>query len=165
MCNGVCTSVIWDDENRGDCGKTCGVNQQCYDGKCECIDTFDTVNCPDGCFDKSQLASDPQHCGSCTNVCPVGTICTGGVCAVCPAGQVECGAGNCVSTTTNPSHCGACNVACDAAHQCVASKCVCKTGTTACGAVCVNLMSDKYNCGACGVSCVGNKTCQNGVCG
>src|SRR5688572_30764476 len=56
------------------------------------------------------LASDPQHCGSCSNACPPGVACESGSCACAGAAQA-CG-GVCVDTTTDPAHCGDCGQAC-----------------------------------------------------
>jgi hypothetical protein len=60
----------------------------CDDGDEPC------TQCPDGCY---FLDWDPDHCGSCTNVCSAGQVCSGGVCTSssgsCPFAFLWDGAG------------------------------------------------------------------------
>lgn len=62
------------------------------------------------------LQTDPKHCGSCTNVCASGQLCTLGNCkATCDSPTVKCAgdAGSlCVDVRTDPKNCGQCSTAC-----------------------------------------------------
>jgi hypothetical protein len=70
----------------------------------------DGGDCPQ--FD---LQTDPKHCGSCTNACGPGQVCSAGKCkATCDAPLVKCAgdSGSCVDTTKDPKNCGSCNTSC-----------------------------------------------------
>ena len=87
----------------------------------------------------NDLGNDPQHCGSCGNVCPVRTnsmpTCTNGACGfVCNQGLFRCG------------------------NTC------CPTGEACCDGACTNLVNDAQNCGVCGKACAGGQICWNEVC-
>jgi DNA-binding beta-propeller fold protein YncE len=71
--------------------------------------------CGGGCTD---VKSDPNNCGQCTNACGKGVVCVNSQC-VCPvdAGQTLCN-NTCVPTATDQSNCGACG------HNCQGSTCV-----------------------------------------
>jgi len=61
------------------------------------------------------LQTDPQHCGTCTTVCPSGEVCTQGACkATCDPPTVKCSgeAGICADITSDPNNCGACFNSC-----------------------------------------------------
>ena len=76
-----------DPDNCGACARRCCAGQLCSVGQCvtecaagltACAYTVD-MGCVGGqCTD---LASDPSHCGSCTNVCADGKRCVQGICA------------------------------------------------------------------------------------
>jgi len=75
---------------------------------------IDNAACPQ--FD---LQNDPQHCGSCTNACDGGDLCSNGACkGACDPPAVKCAgdAGNvCAVLATDPSHCGQCTTVCTTA--------------------------------------------------
>jgi hypothetical protein len=52
------------------------------------------------------LASDPDHCGACDDVCARGAICSSGKCVVCPAQRVACDQ-TCIDPATDSVYCGA----------------------------------------------------------
>lgn len=75
---------------------------------------IDNAGCPQ--FD---LLTDPKHCGSCTNACDAGNLCSNGACkAQCDTPLTKCAsdAGNvCANLTNDTSHCGQCTTACTTA--------------------------------------------------
>ncbi|MGB1012680.1 MAG: LamG-like jellyroll fold domain-containing protein [Nannocystaceae bacterium] len=107
--------------------------------------------CGDLCVD---LASDPDHCGSCDLACTEGNVCQAGSC------QPDCGelspcAGGCFDTTIEPAHCGGCDQACAHNEVCAAGTCLpaCGQGQAICSGVCTSLFSDPQNCGSCNHAC------------
>ncbi|MFN8590232.1 MAG: pentapeptide repeat-containing protein [Thermomicrobiales bacterium] len=93
------------------------------------------VACGGICVDTQ---TDPNHCGDCATVCPVGApTCQGGAC-VCPGnGSTACGPGltccgnGCSDLNSDPTNCGSCGNSCTGATP------VCNgTGSCACGDVC-----------------------------
>lgn len=136
--------------------------------------------CGSVCLD---LASDPEHCGSCDVVCAAADVCDAGECvAQCRDGRVPC-ARACVDLQTDPFHCGDCSEVCDLGGECVAAdckdacgdacdrnrevcvdqECACRTGFSSCGGACVNLDTDPMHCGECGLGCDGSP-CGGGEC-
>ncbi|MCC6877299.1 MAG: hypothetical protein IT378_23540, partial [Sandaracinaceae bacterium] len=89
-----CTGrVCGDDGCGGSCGD-CGARETCNAGACECAAT----DCGGACVDTS---SDPDHCGSCNNVCEVDQVCQGGGCtSECTGGLTACNRA-CVDTRTD----------------------------------------------------------------
>jgi hypothetical protein len=75
--------------------------------------TGDAGACPQ--FD---LQTDPAHCGSCTNACPTGQVCSSGKCTTsCQSPTTKCvvDAGSlCLTLSSDPNHCGQCNTVCSA---------------------------------------------------
>jgi hypothetical protein len=71
--------------------------------------------------------NDPNHCGSCTTVCPPTATCVSSACA-CPTGQTLCTNVNaCINTSNDPAHCGSCTNACTAGQACVSGACTTPT--------------------------------------
>jgi hypothetical protein len=107
--------------------------------------------------------NDPAHCGTCTNACAVGQICSGGMCA-CASGTLCSGA--CVNLMSDPNHCGSCTNACSGATPvCSGGMCVANCGALSqCGLACVNEQNDPNNCGGCGVKCGVGQQCAGGIC-
>jgi hypothetical protein len=110
--------------------------------------------------------SDRQHCGTCSNVCPAGQICSGGVCALsCAAGLTNC-AGVCRDLTTDRNNCNMCGNACAPGQICSSSMCMisCQTGEMNCGGICRDLTTDRNNCGGCGTICPSGQICSGSTC-
>jgi formylglycine-generating enzyme required for sulfatase activity len=101
-CEGICVSVARDVRHCGACDHACSTAHTevaCVAGTCQ------TVRCEEGYADcdgstmngcEVNLRSDPSHCGTCTNECPVRRFCTAGACTgeqrSCPAaGERGCG--------------------------------------------------------------------------
>jgi len=66
------------------------------------------------------LQTDPQHCGSCTNACGSGQVCSSGKCgSSCQSPTTKCtgtdGGITCANLGTDPQHCGSCTTACGVA--------------------------------------------------
>lgn len=114
----------------------------CNTGAAKC-DAPLTVCSPTVC---ANLDSDPQHCGTCGNVCATGEACISGLCA-CPVGTVPC-SGTCTSLNTDPKNCGACG------NDCGEELCVLNPG------------NQKYECGcpAGGCQCPAGQSPVDGAC-
>jgi hypothetical protein len=65
------------------------------------------------------LQTDPNHCGSCTNACMSGMVCSAGQCKMqCDPPTTKClnsDAGVCFDLSKTLNHCGQCTTACSAA--------------------------------------------------
>jgi hypothetical protein len=111
-------------------------NATCFQGGCQagppCPPPLS--ECGGICVD---LGNNPQHCGTCSTVCPscpTGSeaICVGGTCSCtssCPVGLTECG-GICVDLGSNPQNCGACGTVCPACGK--GRKTTCEGGACGC---------------------------------
>jgi hypothetical protein len=99
-CGGECVDLMTDMENCGACGRVCQsglVGVACIEGECHrvtCPAALTDCGTGDGprpylehCFD---LATDPNNCGECGNVCASG-LCAAGVCAQATDGSGELG--------------------------------------------------------------------------
>jgi hypothetical protein len=74
----------------------------------------DSSACPD-----ADLQTDPNHCGTCTNTCTNGQVCSSGACkSQCAAPTTKCTVGDggvvCANTSSDVLHCGSCTNACSA---------------------------------------------------
>jgi hypothetical protein len=138
-----------------------------------------------GC--ETNLLADPQHCGSCTQVCAVDSgsaICQDGACGMssCAPGTGDCdgvAANGCeTDLDTSAANCRFCGNACTfqhAAGSCQGGTCslgACAPGFDNCDGDPANgcetdLSSTANHCGACGVACTnanGSASCMGGVC-
>jgi hypothetical protein len=73
-----------------------------------------------GACPQYDLATDPQHCGSCTNACGSGMVCSSGSCkSSCQSPTTKCtgtdGGVTCANLTSDTNHCGGCTKTCTAA--------------------------------------------------
>jgi parallel beta-helix repeat protein len=121
--------------------------------------------CGESCVD---LSSDPNHCGSCGNVCGSAESCEAGVCTAVSACQeplVQCG-DSCVDLASNALNCGDCGITCAENEVCSAGACasVCAEGLTQCGQECVDVNIHIFHCGGCDQPCESGQTCEQGRC-
>jgi hypothetical protein len=114
-------------------------------------------DCPSGQIDCygicTDLQSNTQNCGSCSNDCDsLGSNfqCQQGLCK-CPSGlSCLCKGGDC-SVGAN--------------QWCTVGGCQCGYGLTWCSdGTCHDLETDDNNCGQCGLVCLNGGTCRNGIC-
>jgi len=96
----------------------------CSSGTCECKDGLDSCDGDDDNGCETDILTDPQHCGSCDNVCDNG-LCDLGVCA-CTPGFADCdgdhGNGCEAELASDGDNCGACGKSC-AGGPCQAGVC------------------------------------------
>jgi hypothetical protein len=59
----------------------------------------------------TNLAGDPNNCGSCGHTCGAGQICSSATCVACAVGEAACGS-VCANLKTDPDNCGQCGNAC-----------------------------------------------------
>ncbi|HJL33814.1 MAG TPA: MopE-related protein [Polyangiaceae bacterium LLY-WYZ-15_(1-7)] len=81
-----------------------------------------STDCGGVCADTD---TDPNNCGFCGNVCPIGDACVAGTCTPgggCGAGEALCG-GVCTSIVGDPLNCGGCGIRCGAAGACNLGTC------------------------------------------
>jgi hypothetical protein len=192
VANGCEVNVGTDANNCGGCGIRCSIANgtgACNAGLCAvaaCSPGYMDCdgNPANGC--EVNVANDPNHCGTCTNVCSVvnGTpACSGGTCTVggCGVNFSDCNhnpADGCeTNTSANPLNCGACNHMCftvNATPGCMSGNCTiaaCNSGYANCNGNPLdgcetNIIGDVNNCGACGNHCFlpnANATCT-GTC-
>jgi hypothetical protein len=182
----------WNTQHCGGCGITCGANEQCNSGACQCpSDWGDTsfTRCGGVC---THLQYSEQHCGACGNVCAAGDKCLDGHCVTergdcasgggCQEWQACCdswGGAQCWDSwffANQSSNCGGCGNTCAGAEQCQNFQCVCPTWDprfAECNGTCLLLDNDEQNCGACGAACDPGQRCiasrcqevDDGLCG
>lgn len=163
-CDHVCVDLQTDHDHCNSCTIACGVDQDCCAGECKNI-YEDSNNC-DGCgivcsgatpiccngdcctTDSCCFVDDiltcvignPNHCGTCNNVCKNDETCCNEVCLLT------------ISFQTDEDNCGGCGITCEPSKTC-------------CSGSCIDVMgSDTSNCGACGRACEFGEICLNGVC-
>lgn len=132
------------------------------------------VACGDGCHD---VLTDVANCGACGHACAALQKCYGGTCsAICPSGTVVC-AGACIEPNADRNHCGAtpgcgedggsAGRVCGPYESCFGNQCLadgCSGDRTLCNGRCVDATSDPANCGACGNRCGSGKHCTGQIC-
>ncbi|WP_224241333.1 MXAN_6577-like cysteine-rich protein [Hyalangium gracile] len=159
-CAGECVDLQVDGQNCGRCGGTCGPDQRCQAGICQC--TQGLALCGGACV---SLESSDENCGRCGNACGAEFDCRAGQCVrtSCPGGGTLCG-GQCVDTETDSRNCGRCGEACGPDRVCRNGRCQCPGTLTVCGSQCVDTRADEQNCGSCGRRCGAGQLCQAGTC-
>lgn len=165
----------------GGCGQACSTNNvpspSCVNGVCSgaCASGFadcDGNKLTNGC--ETNISSNVDSCGGCTNVCSGNNIptraCSGGVCTGnCASGYADCNGNKLtdgceINTANNTSHCGTCNTPCSSNHvtpNCAGGVCngACQAGWSDCNANkqtdgCeTNIAGDVLNCGSCSNNC------------
>jgi MYXO-CTERM domain-containing protein len=182
-----------DPDNCGSCGNTCSyphAMSQCTASVCQmdfCDGGYADCNANDGDGCEVQVESDPDHCGSCNQVCDLPNAiagCQAGTCTLtdCTGLWGDCDAqlanGCETDLTSDLANCGGCSSNCQPAN----AQAVCDQGSctiSACdgsysdcdanvGNGCeVNLETDPDHCGTCDNSCASlnaEATCTAGVC-
>ncbi len=120
----------------------------------------DQERCGDELVD---LASNPDHCGSCDSPCGSHEECFIGIC-VCEADAAACG-GGCVDLETDERHCGRCDASCPDDATCKSGSCACDDkALDLCSDACVDLTADPDHCGDCGTACATGASCDGGTC-
>jgi hypothetical protein len=185
-CDGVDDDCDGTADEDGDC--SCATAADCDDGNpcttdvcgadLRCLNTPapDDSACTGGiccgtrCVDP---LTDGLHCGTCANVCGVGSSCSSGSCA-CATGLLNCdgnwGNGCEVNGAGDVANCGSCGNACNLHGACTTGACSCVSPYLNCNAGwsdgCeVEPATDPANCGSCGNSCGINASCSASVCG
>lgn len=105
-----------------------------------------TTPCGRSCVD---LLSDPENCGECSNVIPLGSVCIDGTSACDGPDRAVCG-DVCVDLSSSSTHCGGCGTEAPAGTTCMAGSPQCDDpGLTLCGTLCVDTNADLGHCGGC----------------
>ena len=161
-------------------GGACSLS--CLAGHGDC-----NMNPGDGC--EATFATDANHCGTCTTVCPTPAnatpSCASGACTFFCSGTFQdcdhaAGNGCEANLLTDGLNCGACGNACSAAHAtatCTAGACgilSCSTGFANCNGLYSDgcetaTTADILNCGSCNHTCpaasFATTTCTASTCG
>jgi glucosylceramidase len=125
LCGSECVDTTADTSNCGGCGIPCATGQICQGRQCQCQSGL--MDCNGSC-----VASDGNHCGSCTNVCSATEVCLNGVCATDCVEQTVCGTA-CIDLSLSDANCGRCGHACNAGQVCVGGNCGDSSATGAAG--------------------------------
>jgi hypothetical protein len=95
-------------------------------------------------------SSDPQNCGMCGSVCPMGAACANGSCVTtCAAGQTRCGS-VCTNLQSDSNNCGGCAMVCGPGRACLMA--VCNATPTSCS-------DGMRDAGESGIDCGGSTQC------
>ena len=148
-----------------DVAPECTTDEEC-DEPLSCIE--EACSCPGGasacgayCVD---LATDPQHCGECDNLCFGGAKCKEGECSCVGAGTPALCGNQCVDLDSDALHCGECDLECPVGSGCVAGACACEEGLALCVGACVDVLTSFQHCGGCEQACEALETCFEGAC-
>ncbi len=162
-----CVDLRRDPGNCGACGRTCGPEQLCAEGRCGC--PTGRLPCGAACVD---VLHDAMHCGACGRACGAGRACRWGRCvAACTEGRGACTVGApdaCnVDLTASAEHCGACFRACPPGFRCgPGGRCVCE-GQARCAGLTPGTGPYPHAPTACGperVRCAPGQHCATGAC-
>jgi hypothetical protein len=140
-CSEGCTDTTADPQNCGGCGMPCAPDDTCVSSLCVAplgCNSGPKCKSPDqccaaGCTDTSD---DPNNCGHCGTVCPLGESCVSSSCTpvtlcgtgpACTTGDTCCPSG-CVDTSSDPSNCGGCGTPCAPPGVCTDGSCVTSEG-------------------------------------
>ena len=108
-------------------GTQCQAGQECNGGTCTC-----PAARPDHCGSGPQafctdFQTDPLNCGTCSNTCNSGALCSNGACLQsCSAGQTACptdAPSYCATTLNDPNNCGSCGHSCNVGEVCANGTC------------------------------------------
>jgi hypothetical protein len=168
--NGCEVNTAGDPANCGGCATVCSLphaTSGCTSGACT------IASCNTGFADCDGVASNgcetdlslPTHCGTCTNACAAGMLCSGGSCvSMCMPMQTVCNGSYCANTTNDVNNCGSCGHVCslpNATSTCTSSACAiasCATGFADCNGTAsdgceVNTTNDVNHCMSCTNKC------------
>jgi hypothetical protein len=208
-CNGKCKDLTTNKNHCGACNNDCGDGEFCCSGACiaacaggetccngacctcpignepcgdTCCPPFET--CCDGvCVD--EVHSNPDHCGTCGNICDEPRCCSNGRCvASFQSDEDNCGScgfecmfeftccsGTCRKLTTDEGHCGACGAECPRGEfcdfgtcRCLNSNATCGPGRACCRGDCLDVQTDRDHCGRCDRACNNTSICTDGRC-
>lgn len=177
-CNGACVDVKGSDAaNCGGCGRSCGPEGVCVDGRCVC-DGPGVVKCKGQCIDTSSANT---NCGACGNVCTDCFAFTGlanfgdcidGICQP-PAFLLDefprlayCD-GKCSDLASDQLNCGACGNRCPRGIGCLDGECdQCPEGQFVCRGApgCHDFSSDPKHCNGCFKECPAGASCIDSQC-
>lgn len=189
--DGCEVNLLNNNNHCGTCGNVCNFpnsTSTCVSGVCVLTCNMGYLDCNglvgDGC--ESFIATDPNNCGACGNVCTfpnaVG-FCIGGVCGMtCDPGFADCNnnmTDGCeVDLQSDLMNCGGCGITCpsyqNGSPTCTGGSCnvICDNGFSNCNMTLTdgcetNILTDVNNCGSCGITCFfpnSIESCVNGNC-
>ena len=131
-CGNSCVNVFTDKKNCGVCGRTCGEQEICMQGRCGPACSGDKTLCDETCID---LNTDMENCGACGTICrasppnSLGALCSRGLCIVsgCTTNYGDCngkGDDGCeVDLRFNDNNCGSCGTRCPSGTKCSLGQC------------------------------------------
>ncbi len=130
-----------------------------------------SVDGSSGCL-QFDLMTDPMHCGSCTNACASGEVCSAGQCKnSCDLPTYKCASGDggsvCADLKTDTNHCGTCTTSCAAADAGGLQPGTNNpdAGFPYDGGTGWSVGSPTCEAGTCGTTCTGGFTvCSDGIC-
>lgn len=134
VCSGSCVNIFTDTKNCGVCGRACGSQEKCLNGRCgpACSKSTETL-CDKTCVD---LKTDVENCGSCGNIClsappnSMGSVCSRGECVIsqCSSDYGDCNleiSDGCEANLRfDDNNCGSCGTKCTDGKKCTLKQCV-----------------------------------------